>query len=448
MGSTITEKILANAAGAEKVYPGEIIDANIDTLMMHDVTSTGAIKLLNSEFGGRIAEGLRVVVVPDHYVPNKDIKSAILYKELSEFVNEQTEKGSDIVPYMVEGGDYGVCHVMLPEKGHVLPGQVLVGGDSHTCSYGALGAFSTGIGTTEAGNVLATGKLWFKVPESYKIEVDGEIPSNVMAKDLFLKVVGDIGVDGALYQAMEWAGSTISRMSMDERLTLTNMAIEAGGKSGIIAPDEITRNYLAQRLEEIGEAELDYLIESGNHSGLERKFCANWDWLRSDSDAEYSAIKKVDASSLVPLVAKPHLPENVEPADDLNHVKITQAYIGSCTGGKWEDFVEAAKVLKGNRIAKGVRLLIVPSTADIQRRIVKEGLYEIFMDSGAVFYAPTCGACLGGHAGILAPGEVAISSTNRNFRGRMGSPESFVYLASPKTVAASAIAGHIRGDDK
>lgn len=421
MSQTITEKILAKASGKDEVAPGETVEARIDVLMMHDITSSAAIKLLKQEFNNKVSDDLKIVVVPDHYVPSKDINSAVLYQELKNFVDEQKASGTGIISYMIEGGDYGVCHVMLPEKGHVLPGQVLVGGDSHTCTYGALGAFSTGIGTTEVGNVLATGKLWFRIPESHKLQVDGEMPSNAMAKDLFLRVVGDIGVDGALYQAMEWCGETIQHMSMDERMTLTNMAIEAGAKSGIIAPDKKTIEYIKERT--TGEFEV----------------------FESDSDAEYSSVKEVDASSLEPLVAKPHLPSNVVPASELKDVKVDQAYIGSCTGGKWEDFVAAAEVLKGERIASHVRLLIVPSTADIQKRMVMEGLYDIFMAAGAVFSAPTCGACLGGYMGILAPGEAAISSTNRNFRGRMGSPESFVYLASPKTVAATAVAGYIRG---
>ena len=432
-GQTLTEKILARAAGKDRVSPGETIDAKVDVLMMHDVTSTGAIKLLRKEFGNKVAEGLKIVVVPDHYVPNKDIASAVLYQELKAFVEEQRGRGAHVFSHMVEGGDFGVCHVMLPEKGHVIPGQVLVGGDSHTCTYGALGAFSTGIGTTEAGNVLATGRLWFRVPESFKFQVSEAMPKNVMAKDLFLRVVGDIGVDGALYQAMEWTGDTIRNMSMDERMTLTNMAIEAGAKSGIIEPDETTLQYAALRWRSPVSrfADLKEAVGKGE--------------LRSDIDAYYAQTKRINASGLEPLVAKPHLPSNVVPASELSNIKIDQAYVGSCTGGKYEDFVAAAEVLRGQRIANGVRLLVVPSTADIQRRLVKEGLYDVFMDAGAVFGPPTCGACLGGHMGVLAPGEVAISSTNRNFRGRMGAPESFVYLASPKTVAASALAGYITG---
>lgn len=443
-GQTITEKILARASGKDKVSPGETIEAKIDVLMMHDVTSTGAIKLLKKEFGNKIADGLEIVVVPDHYVPNKDIASAKLYKELKEFVEEQKAKGVNIVDYMIEGGDYGVCHVMLPEKGHVIPGRVLVGGDSHTCAYGALGAFSTGIGTTEAGNVLATGKLWFRVPESYKFEVNGKMPKNVMAKDLFLRIVGDIGVDGALYRAMEWTGDAIRSMSMDERMTLTNMAIEAGAKSGIIEPDLETARYLIKK-------EAGYNTFLRTPDGIDQSsiitYCRSHN-LVSDKDAHYTNVKEIDVSGLEPLVAKPHLPSNVVPASELKDIKIDQAYIGGCTGGKYEDFVAAAEVLKCNKIAKGVRLLIVPSTADIQEKLIEDGLYNIFRKAGAVFSAPTCGACLGGYMGILTAGEVCISSTNRNFRGRMGDPDSFVYLASPKTVAASAIEGHIKGAEK
>ncbi|MBR9691816.1 3-isopropylmalate dehydratase large subunit [Candidatus Woesearchaeota archaeon] len=456
MGQTITQKILARASGRDSVEPGEVIEAKIDVLMMHDVTSDMAIDILRNDFNNKIADKLKIVVVPDHYVPNKDIKSAALYKKLKQFVEEHEGK-SNMVTYMVEGGDYGVCHEMLPEKGHIIPGQVITGGDSHTCEYGSGAAFSTGVGSTEAGNVLGMGELWFRVPETFKIEVTGEMPSNVMDKDLFLSVVGDIGVDGALYQAMEWCGPTIRKFSMDQRKTLANMAIEAGGKSGIIEPDEITKKYLLERLFEgelisrFSDEEIDYYKQQSgirDFYGFDSLWNAIENTLKSDPDAEYSAVKKVDASGLEPLVAKPYLPANVAPASELGDIKIDQAYIGGCTGGKWEDFVAAAEVLKGNRIAKGVRLLIVPSTADIQRRLVKEGLYNTFMDAGGIFSAPTCGACLGGYMGILAAGEVAISSTNRNFRGRMGDPESFVYLSSPKTVAASAIAGCIKGAEK
>lgn len=415
MGMTITEKILARSSQKEKVIPGEVVESNIDIALAHDVTSAKAIELVDQEFGGKVWDPEKIIVTPDHGVPNKDIQVAELVRQLLDFVE------SKHIPnlYAVETGNYGVCHSILPDEGHVLPGEVIVGADSHTCTHGALGAFATGIGSTELGNVMATGKLWFRVPASIKIQAEGSFPKNVMAKDLFLRVVGDIGVDGALYCAMEWTGSAIQRLSMDERFTLTNMAIEAGAKSGIIACDDITRDYLKQRT-------------SKPYTEYE-----------SDEDAVYKEVLHYDVSAFKPYVATPFSPANVQEASDLQHVKIHQAYIGSCTGGKIEDFEAAAQVLKGNKKAKGVRLLIVPATQKIQRYLVTTGLYDIFMDAGAVMLAPGCAACLGYHGGILAKGEVAISSTNRNFRGRMGHPDSKVYLASPMTVAASAISGCI-----
>ncbi len=437
-GQTITEKILAKASGKEYVEPGQVIWAKADGLMMHDVTSDLAIDVHRESFGGELAKGLEVIVVPDHYVPAKDIKSAALYGKLKGWAAEQKARGANITTYMLEDdGDYGVCHVMLPYKGHITPGSVWFGGDSHTCTYGAFGAFSTGNGSTESGNVLGTGDLWLRVPETYKFEVNGKMPNNVMAKDLFLRVVGDVGVDGCLYQAMEWRGDTIRNMSMDERMTLTNMAIEAGAKSGIIEPDEETAMFLIRN----GAIEPDRGL-----SEYPKLFRSQG--LFSDQDAQYANTKKIDGSSLVPLVAKPHLPSNVQPASELENIKIDQAYIGSCTGGKWGDFVAAAKVLKGHKKAPNVRLMIVPTTKDIQRRMVNEGLYDTFMDAGGIFSAPTCGACLGGYMGILDKGEKCISTTNRNFIGRMGHPKSEVYLASPQTVAASAIAGYITGARK
>jgi 3-isopropylmalate/(R)-2-methylmalate dehydratase large subunit len=392
--------------------------------MAHDVTSEDAIKIVENDFKGRIAKGLKIVVTPDHYVPNKDIASAILYQNLMGFCDRHNLEHV----YRV-GGNYGVCHMMLPQEGHIRPGEVIVGADSHTCAYGAFGAFSTGIGSTELGNVFATGELWFKVPESSKFEIEGKLPKNTMAKDIFLKVVGDIGVDGALYEAMEWTGETIEDLSVEERMTLTNMAIEAGAKNGIIAPDKKTFDYVSQRSGKTAK-ELSALA------------------LYSDDDASYLKIKRYDVSDLEPLVAKPFLPSNVAPASELNDIEIDQAYIGGCTGGKLEDFLAAAEVLKGKKKAKNVRLLIVPSTQKVYREIMYTEMKDIFFDAGAVISAPTCGACLGGYMGILGPGEKCISSTNRNFRGRMGHPDSEVYLASPKTAAASAIAGYIRGAEK
>jgi 3-isopropylmalate/(R)-2-methylmalate dehydratase large subunit len=415
MGQTITEKILARAAEKDKVTPGEVITANISIALAHDVTSDLAIDIVRNDFNNKIWDKNRIIVLPDHGVPNKDIQTATLVKKLIDFVKEQKIKNI----YAIETGEYGVCHTMLPEEGHVRPGEVIVGADSHTCSHGFLGAFSTGIGSTELGNVFATGKLWFKVPESIKINVAGEFKPGVTAKDLILKFIGDVGVDGCLYQAMEWTGPTIDAMSLDERATLTNMAIECGAKSGIIAPDQKAIDYVKARTD----------IE--------------FEPLYSDPDANYAKVYEYDVSDLEPIVAKPFLPSNTALAKDCQDIKITQAYIGSCTGGKIEDFEMAAKVLKGQKKADWVRLLIVPSTTKIQREIIKRGWYDIFMDAGGVFVSAGCNACLGYHGGILAAGEVAIATTNRNFRGRMGHPESEVYLASPITAAKSAIAGHI-----
>ncbi len=415
MSMTITEKILARAAGKAEVKPGEVVFANVDIALCHDVTSDLAIDIVENDFGGKVWDPNKMVILPDHGVPNKDIQCATLVKRLIDFARSQ---GCPNI-YSVETGDYGVCHTMLPYRGFVRPGQVIIGADSHTCQHGSLGAFSTGIGSTELGNVLATGKLWFRVPETIKIEVNGKLPADVMAKDLVLKVIGDLGVDGALYMAMEWTGSTIESMSIDERMTLTNMAIECGAKSGIIAPDEKT---------------LDFV------KGLTD---ADFEPLYSDTDANYAKVLTYQAEELVPVVAKPFLPSNVSPACECHEIKINQAYIGSCTGGKIEDFAAAAEELAGKKKADWVKLLIVPATVEIQREIVKRGWYDIFMDAGAVFVSPGCNACLGYHGGVLAAGEVAVATTNRNFRGRMGDPESKVYLASPRVAARSAVAGFI-----
>lgn len=418
---TITEKTLARGAGRKYVKPGEFVDVDIDILGMNDVTSTGAIKLVRKYFNNQIAEDLNIVVTPDHY-DHRDIDSAELYKELMGFCEEHRDhKKMWVYPL---GENYGICHVMLPQEGHVRPGDIIVGGDSHTCTYGALGAFSTGIGTTEVGNVLATGKLWFKVPESLKIIIKGENPENIMAKDIFLHVVGNIGVDGALYQAMEWEGRPINELNIDEKLTLTNLDIEAGAKSGIIQPDEKVFEYLEGRLKlPLDDSRLVY----------------------SDPNAKYASVLEYDISDLPPLVAKPYLPSNVVPASELENVRIDQAFIGSCTGAKAYDLEVAAEILKGNKKARHVRLIVSPATQKIYKEVMQNKLGKIFLDAGAVIWPPGCGACLGAYMGVLASGEVCISSTNRNFRGRMGHRESKVFLASPMTVAASAVKGYIRG---
>ncbi len=415
MGMTITEKILARASGKKKVTPGDVVNANVDIALAHDVTSDLAIDILLKDLGGKVWDPKRIIVLPDHGVPNKDIQVATMVKKLIDFARAQKIKHV----YSIETGEYGVCHTMLPEEGHVRPGEVIVGADSHTCAHGSLGAFATGIGSTELGNVFGTGKLWFRVPESVKIVVKGKFKKGVMAKDLILKFIGDVGVDGCLYQAMEWTGPAITAMSIDERATLTNMAIECGAKNGIIAPDKKTIDYVKARTK------------------------IKFEPLYSDPDAKYAKVYEYDLAKLEPMVAKPYLPSNVVPAKECKNIKIDQAYIGSCTGGKSEDFEAAAKVLKGKKKAKWLKLLIVPSTTKIQREIIDRGWYDIFMDAGAVMVSPGCNACLGYHGGVLAAGEVAISTTNRNFRGRMGHPDSKVYLSSPITAAKSAIAGHI-----
>ena len=410
---TITEKILAAHSGRETVRPGEIVEADIDIFMGHDVTTPPAISMLEEQGIETVFDRERIVLVPDHFVPNKDIKSAELAKRLREFAHKHA------IPHYFEVGRNGVCHAILPEKGFVLPGTTIVCPDSHTCTHGAFGAFSTGIGSTDAAAVLATGKLWFKVPESMLFVVSGTLPEGVYSKDIILSIIADIGVDGALYRAMEFSGPAISALSMEARMTVTNMAIEAGGKSGIIAADEKTDDYLR------GRARKAYTP------------------VASDEDAVYVSEHMYDVSALEPLVAVPHLPSNGRPARELAGVRIDQVVIGSCTNGRIEDLRIAADLLEGNVVAPTVRALIIPASTEVWTDAMKEGLFEIFTDAGAAVSLPTCGPCLGGHMGILAKGERCVATTNRNFVGRMGHPESEVYLASPATAAASAIAGSI-----
>jgi len=415
MSMTITEKILAKHCGKEVVRPGELINAKIDTIMCHDVTTTPAIDMLEKKGMDKVFDPDKVVVTPDHFVPNKDIKSAEMVNRIRKWVKKhKIKKFYDI-------GKHGVCHAILPEQGHVKPGMTIIAGDSHTCTHGALGAFSTGVGSTDVAAALYSGKLWFKVPETIKFVIDGKLPKGVYSKDIILKIISDIGVDGALYKAMEFTGSTIKDLSVEARMTITNMAIEAGGKSGIIEPDEKTIAYVKERTKDKFEV------------------------FKSDEDADYSNVMEYDAAKFEPMVAFPDLPSNgktITEAEKAN-IKVDQAYLGSCTNGRIEDLRVAAKILKGNKVKEGTRMLIVPATTDIWNQAMEEGLFKIFSDAGAAISTPTCGACLGGHMGILAKGEKCISTTNRNFVGRMGSPESEVYLASPAVVAASAIEGKI-----
>ena len=413
MGSTITEKILAAHCGREIVRPGELINAEIDVIMCHDVTTTPAIDMLAEKGLSKVAYPERVVVMPDHFVPNKDIKSAEMVAKIRRWAKEQG------IEQFYDLGRHGVCHALLPEQGHVRPGTTIICGDSHTSTHGALGAFSTGVGSTDLAATLATGELWFKVPESILFRLNGKLGKGVYSKDVILEIIRRIGVDGALYKTMEFTGELIDDLSVEARMTICNMAIEAGGKSGIINPDRKTIDYVKARTNETFKV------------------------FTSDPDAEYSQVFDIDVSNLEPLVAFPHLPSNSKPVSQIGDVPVDQAYLGSCTNGRIEDLRVAAEILKDKKVARNTRMIVVPATTDIWKQANKEGLLDIFMDAEATVSAPTCGACLGGHMGILAAGERCISSTNRNFVGRMGSPKSEVYLGSPATVAASAIEGKI-----
>lgn len=413
MGATITEKILARHSGRDNVKPGDMITAKIDTIMCHDVTTTPAIELLEQKGIEKVHDPDQIVIMPDHFIPNKDIKSAEMVARIRRWARDQgIEKFYDL-------GNHGVCHALLPEQGHVVPGSTIVCGDSHTSTHGALGAFSTGIGSTDLAAALATGELWFRVPETILFEVKGKLSAGVYSKDVILEIIRKIGVDGALYKAMEFAGPVIDDLSVEARMTMCNMAIEAGGKSGIINPDDKTLEYVQARTDQ------------------------NFEVVRSDPDCQYSKVVEIDVSKLEPIVAVPSLPSNGKPAKNLNNIKVDQAYLGSCTNGRIEDLRIAAEILKGHELAKNTRMIVVPATTEIWKTANQEDLLDIFMEAGATVSTPTCGACLGGHMGILAAGEKCISSTNRNFVGRMGSPDSEVYLGSPATVAASAITGRI-----
>jgi len=413
LGSTITEKILAAHSNRNKVTPGELINAEIDVIMCHDITTTPAIDMLTAQGLNRIAHPERVVVIPDHFVPNKDIRSAEMVAKIRRWAKSQR------IENFYDLGRHGVCHALLPEQGYVRPGTTIICGDSHTCTHGALGAFATGIGSTDLAAALTTGQLWFKVPATIRLHLKGKLPAGVYSKDLILHIISLIGVDGALYKAMEFCGEVIDNLSVEARMTLCNMAVEAGAKSGIINPDQKTVEYVQTRTNQPFELHV------------------------SDPDAEYSQIIEIDVSNLEPVVATPHLPSNGKPVTTLGNIAVDQAYLGSCTNGRIEDLRIAAAILKGRQIAPNTRMIVVPATTAIWKQANREGLLEIFTDAGATISAPTCGACLGGHMGVLAAGERCISSTNRNFVGRMGSPQSEVYLASPATVAASAIAGKI-----
>ncbi|HVJ47634.1 3-isopropylmalate dehydratase large subunit [Desulfitobacterium sp.] len=414
MGMTITEKILADHAGLKEVTPGQLITAKLDLALANDITGPVAIQEF-AKFGlGKVWDPAKVALVPDHFTPNKDIASAELSKSLRLFAREQK-----IVHYW-EQGRVGIEHCLLPEQGVTLPGDVIIGADSHTCTYGALGAFATGVGSTDLAAGLATGEAWFRVPESLKFIFKGQnFQPWVGGKDLILYIIGKIGVDGARYKAMEFAGEGISALSMDNRFTICNMAIEAGAKNGIIPPDDKTLTYVKER--------------------AQRPFKV----YESDFDAQYAKLYEFNVSDIPLQVAFPHLPENAKAVEEARGIKLDQVVIGSCTNGRLEDLRIAAGILRGKSVHPEIRLIVIPGTQNIYKQAIKEGLIDAFIDAGAVVSTPTCGPCLGGYMGILAKGERALSTTNRNFVGRMGHPESEVYLSGPAVAAASAVKGEI-----
>lgn len=413
MGMTMTQKILADHAGLDKVTAGQLIEARLDMVLGNDVTSPVAINEMNRFGKTSVFDKSRIALVMDHFTPNKDIQSAENCKQVREFA-----KKNGILHYY-DVGNMGIEHALLPEQGIVTCGDCVIGADSHTCTYGALGAFSTGVGSTDMAAGMVTGKAWFKVPSAIKVVISGKKAPYISGKDIVLHLIGMIGVDGALYKSLEFTGDGIKELSMDDRLCIANMAIECGAKNGIFPVDDVTLAYVN------GRSEREYKI------------------YKADDDAEYDSVVEIDISTLKPTVACPHLPENTKTVDELEKIEIDQVVIGSCTNGRMEDMRTAAEILKGKKVAKGVRCIVIPATQSIYLQCIKEGLAEIFVEAGAIVSTPTCGPCLGGHMGILAAGEKAVSTSNRNFVGRMGHTKSEIYLASPAVAAASAVAGYI-----
>jgi len=415
----ITEKILAKAADKKTVHPGEILDTSVDIVMVHDLTGPLAVEAFKKIGVQKVWDNQKAVVILDHQVPAESVKAAELHKTMRQFAKDQKLRIYDV-------GRGGICHQVMPEKGHVIPGTVIVGADSHTCTYGAFGAFATGIGSTEAAAVLATGKIWLKVPEAIKVNVTGKFRNFVTPKDLILAIIGRVKVDGAIYKSTEFTGPTIRNMSIAGRMTLCNMAVEMGAKNGIIEPDETTRKFLEGRTETLPK----------------------FDWLRSDEDAIYEQTMEFDVSTMEPQIACPSSVDNVRPVSEVDDMPIEQAFIGSCTNGRIEDLRLAAHVLKGKRVKDGVRAIVIPASQEVYKQALDEGLMEIFTNAGAIVCGSACGPCLGGHIGLLAAGETCVSTSNRNFIGRMGSTQANVFLASPATVAASAITGKITDPTK
>jgi 3-isopropylmalate/(R)-2-methylmalate dehydratase large subunit len=410
----ITEKILAQASGKQVVHPDEIVDANVDMIMVHDLTGPLAVEAFKKIGVKKVWDNKKVVVILDHQVPAESIKAAELHKTMRQFAKDQRLRIYDI-------GRGGICHQVMPEKGHVIPGTVIVGADSHTCTYGAFGAFATGIGSTEAAAVFATGEIWLKVPRAIKVNVTGQFQEYVTPKDLILSIIGLVSVEGALYKSVEFTGPTIKSMSIAGRMTLCNMAVEMGAKNGIIEPDETTRKFLEGRV----------------------KTLPNFEALKSDKHAVYERTIEFDVSKMEPQVACPSSVDNVKPISEVGNIPIEQAFIGSCTNGRIEDLRLAAQVLRGKRVKDNVRALVIPASQEVYKQASNEGLLEIFTDAGAIVCGSACGPCLGGHIGLLAADEACISTSNRNFIGRMGSAQASIFLASPATVAASAVKGKI-----
>lgn len=421
MAMTMTQKILARSAGLDHVEPGQLIEGKLDLVLGNDITTPVAITEFEKAGLTSVFDRGKIAIVLDHSTPCKDIKSAQLCAKCREFAKKFA------ITHFYDVGHMGVEHALIPEKGLAAPGEVIIGADSHTCTYGALGAFSTGVGSTDMAAGMITGKAWFKVPSAIKVVLEGKPGRWVSGKDVILHLIGEIGVDGALYKSLEFTGKGVEYLSMDDRLCIANMAIEAGAKNGIFPVDGVTLEYCEGRFQR------QPVIFS------------------ADADAEYDSTVTIDLSTLRPTVAFPHLPENTKTIDEvarMEPIAIQQSVIGSCTNGRIEDLRAAAKILAGRKVAKGVRCIVIPGTQDIYLQAIKEGIAEVFIKAGAVFSTPTCGPCLGGHMGVLAKGERAISTTNRNFVGRMGHVESEVYLASPAVAAASAVAGYIADPDK
>lgn len=418
MGMTITEKNMARHAGLESVKPGQMIECKLDAVLMNDITFPPALREFK-KIGKPVFDKEKIYLIPDHFTPNKDVVSATQSKVMRDFVKEQH------IPHYFETGRVGIEHVIIPEKGMIAPGEMIIGADSHTCTYGALGAFATGVGSTDAGVAMAEGKTWFKVPESIKVELIGKPNKWVTGKDIILELIGQIGVDGARYMALEFAGDGVQHLTMADRLTICNMAIEAGGKCGVFPYDAVTEEYVTSRVKR------------------------DFEPIAPDADAKYVQTITINLAELSPVVAFPHLPSNKHYVNEIKEeIAIDQVIIGSCTNGRYEDLVQAAEIFKGRKVAPFVRCIVVPGSQEVYEKAMQDGLFQIFLDAECAVSTPTCGPCLGGYMGIMAEGEKTVSTTNRNFRGRMGHVDSEVYLASPYVAAASAVLGRIAGPEE